>query len=108
MAGEAAILSVREGQRLRGAAVRLFSVVTAAGGDAAAVAAAADPRSGLAVPTPGSPHPDDDGLVARPPMIYPVGFRDAVSGLRVAGGDRFFNVRVRYVQAGGPEDPSCQ
>ncbi len=87
-------------------AQRIFSVVLSApcdDDDLAVVATAQDPIKGTAIPEPGSTHPRDDNLVARPPKIYPVGLR-MKDGAMVADSSCFYNLRVPYVAHQTTED----
>jgi hypothetical protein len=97
-----AVVSVVEGDgTLRAdSASRTFSVtLTRPAEDLSIVASAADPKTKAAIPAAGSPHPMKANLVARPPMIYAVGLRDARGGAMLATRSPFYNVRVRYVPA---------
>ena len=95
---EPKVLSVTEGIA-RGDS-RVFSVVMdgPCGEDLSVVAAARDPKSGDAIPAAGSQHPDDAELIARPPLIYPIGTR-VKDGARLTARSNFCNVRVRYVKS---------
>lgn len=87
---------------------RTFSVVSRESGtDPALIAAALDPQSGVRIPTPGSPHPTLPGWIARPPMIFPIGFREA-GGVLTRPASRFFNVLVRYVPASAMDNDAGQ
>jgi hypothetical protein len=93
-----AVLKVMEGVRGPAAAGRIFSVVLSGpADDLAIVATARDPKSGLAIPAEGSAHPDEPALVARPPLIFPVGRRDKQGGALLAARSNFYNVRIPYV-----------
>lgn len=95
------VLKVAEGLRTPASTDRTFSVVTSRPvDDLAIVAAAVDPRSGLGIPPAGQEHPQNRSLVARPPMIYPVGLR-AAGGAMLACRSSFYNVRVPYVKREG-------
>lgn len=98
MSEKPTVVRVLEGPAHR--SCRTFSVVLSAPtGDLSIVAGAVDP-AGTAIPSAGQVHPLDESLVARPPMIYPVGLRDA-GGVVLKRPGRFFNVRVPYVKRGG-------
>lgn len=81
--------------------VYLSAVLSADVADLAVVAAAVDPRTKVAIPAAGSPHPTRPGLIARPPMIYDVALRDHGGGI-LSPRSRFYNVSVRYVPAPPP------
>ncbi len=77
-------------------ATRIFSVVlNQIAEDLEIVATAQDPQTHLTIPAPGSPHPEDPSLVARPPMIFRVGIREGMALL--ARESCFYNLRVRYI-----------
>ena len=98
------VLKVTEGLRGQNRSTRIFSVVLSGpvlNNDLAVVAEAADPKTGLKIPAPGSLFPGSEvpgspDLVARPPFIHPVGLR-AKGGALIAPRSNFYNVRVSYV-----------
>jgi hypothetical protein len=99
------VLAVMEGPR--GKTSRIFSVVLnrklfvqevqEVQEGLGIVATAVDPQTHLAIPAPGSLHPDDPTLAAQPPWIFAVGVREK-NGPMLARQSPFFNVRVSYIK----------